>query len=156
MNYGCTNNGNIIKLSDSRLKYSLLKINPIKVNSNSWKLAEPTNGKLYEEVCIFNEKEHAYVYFKASKLLILHGIEFMITIFNREEKTVKVKLFLSNTEDDKLKVKGFNLANLPFEVKREYFISANEDSNTIYKNIWHRIDHEYKNTQKRLNGMNIF
>ena len=155
MNYGCTNQGKIVRLKDSMVKYSLLRMHPIKEIPDGMQFLATIDNNLYKEVCIFNEKEHAYVYFKVSKLLTLHGIEFMITISNKEEKSVKVKLFLNDTED-KLKVESFTLTNLPFEVKREYFIVENEDTDTVYKNIWNRINHEYQTTQKRLKGMKIF
>lgn len=152
MNYGCTNQGKIVRLSDSMVKYSLLRMYPISVIPNGMAFLATIDNNIHEEVCMFSEKENKYTYFKASKLLALHGIEFMVTVLNKYKKSVKVKLFFSNVEEpnNELNVKEFTLNNLPFEVKREYFIVENEDSDAIYRNMRNRIGHEYQATQKQL------
>lgn len=158
MNYGCTNQGKIIRMRDSMVKYSLLRMHPIKEIPDGMQFLATEDNNIYEEVCMFSEKESKYTYFKSSKLLSLHNIEFMVTVLRKDKKSVKIKLFFNNAEDKKsvLTVKEFTLTNLPFEVKREYFIAETEDTDTVYKNMWNRISYEHQTTQKRLNGMNLF
>lgn len=108
----------------------------------------------FEEICLCDDLTENYVYFKSSKLLRLHGIKFMVTLFNK--KTDTIKFSLASTEHGKVKLKNFTIDNLPFEIKREYFVNDVEDLEQMKRDIKNRIFFEAKDTKNKLNGMSVF
>ena len=108
----------------------------------------------FDEICLCDDLTENYVYFKSSKLLRLHEIAFMLTLFNKN--TNKFKFSLAFVKHDKLKLKDFTINNLPFEIKREYFVTDVEDLEQIKRDIKNRIFFEAKDTKNKLNGMSVF
>lgn len=108
----------------------------------------------FDEICLCDDLTENYVYFKSSKLLRLHEIAFMLTLFNKN--TNKFKFYLAFVKHDKLKLKDFTINNLPFEIKREYFVDDVEDLEQMKRDIKNRIFFEAKDTKNKLNGMSVF
>lgn len=111
-------------------------------------------NNIFEEICLCDDLTENYVYFKSSKLLRLHGIAFMITLFNKKKD--KFKFSLAFEKSNKLKLKHFAINNLPFEIKREYFVTDVEDLEQMKRGIRNRILFEVKDTRNKLNRMSVF
>ena len=147
--FKCTLGGSVLNTRATEV-YNLkdLKLTENKETKN---LAES-----HSEVCILNEKYNVIVYFKSSKLLRLHGIAFMVTIWDRERRNINVHLFRIQPETNKFITQKFKLKSMPFEARREFFIVGAMDEESIYKEVKYRLEYEYSATNKRLNGMNVF
>lgn len=129
------------------------------IDTSSGFIQSPVSEKIkqletFEEICLFDNSKQNYVYFKSSKVLRLHNISFMITLFN--EKTDKFKFSLAFEKYGKVELKDFTINNLPFEIKREYFVNDVEDAEKLKRDIKNRVLFEYRDTKNKLNGMSVF
>lgn len=147
--FKCTLGGSVLNTQATEV-YNL---KDLKLTENK----EPKNlAESYSEICILNEKYNVIAYFKSSKLLRLHDIAFMITIWDKERRNINVHLFRIQPETNKFITQKFKLKSIPFEVRREFFIMDAMDEESLYKEIKYRLEYEYSATNKRLHGMHLF